>query len=318
MVTAGAAAGAELAFAGARAAGADAVMQMNVSITGKNRTDDWLMPSPSPSPEPLETNATSDADRVLGPMAADSGASSLPCPEFAECQCCEKAKRSMMEYCEQQMPMGDLDLRNYDCRLAMGAEITMRESADGVRYTGYQSCEHHCDDLLSRLHAETCPMACQKIKLVQCPPCSPPPPPPAPPCEETKELGHFPPGYLRCYEVPKDCCEETLNRLQKFCFSYQPRGEAKKTPDKNHWDGGEWTIPSSFEALCDSYAPHECSCTECSLVMQAVARQTSSRMLCDAVMKCPNPICENQCPTDRALSGIPDTIIGLHRAAVAA
>ena len=90
-----------------------------------------------------------------------------------------------------------------------------------------------------------------------------------------------------------------MKALEKFCYSFNPAGEAKKMPDPTHWDGGMWKAPASFDPLCEEYEPEECTSTECGKapcpkLLSLIARQFHPH-ICDAVKTC-GDFCDNQCP----------------------
>ena len=140
--------------------------------------------------------------------------------------------------------MGDLDLDHFECAAEMGAEVSfVNEGGVTKRFTEVKSCKCDCDKQLEALRSG-CNLACTALPLTCAstppppPPSPPPPPPPAPP-----------PFGSSCHPVPGQCCESMLSSLQKFCFSFKPTGVAVKVPDENHWDGGDWRAPASFDSL---------------------------------------------------------------------
>ena len=61
--------------------------------------------------------------------------------------------------------------------------------------------------------------------------------------------------------MPAQCCDDLLNELQKFCYSFEPPGGwqlATKANDPTHWDGGAWCPPQAFETLAEDYSPKSC------------------------------------------------------------
>ena len=108
--------------------------------------------------------------------------------------------------------------------------------------------------------------------------------------------------------MPKPCCEAVLNSLEKYCYSFEPKGNATKIDDPTHWDGGIWQPPASFDGLCDHYAPTECTASgqlACPRMLQLIARQFHPH-ICDAIQTC-GGLCDTQCPLSSALFASVDT-----------
>lgn len=226
----------------------------------------------------------------INTMAQASGSGSLAIPdpshlstlEPPDCLCCQQTRFAMERYCKSQMPMGDLGLEHFDCSSEVGMEVTLSASKG---WSSVASCQASCQRNLDELKSLGCPMACKRLPFA-CPSCAPPPAPP-PPCGAT------------CSPVPKNCCEAVLKSLEKFCYSFNPAGEARKLPDSTHWDGGMWKAPASFDQLCEEYEPTECTASDCGKapcpkLLSLVARQYHPH-ICDAVKQC-GDFCDNQCP----------------------
>jgi hypothetical protein len=109
-----------------------------------------------------------------------------------------------------------------------------------------------------------------------------------------------------------------LSSLQKFCFSFKPTGVAVKVPDENHWDGGDWRAPASFDSLCEEYRPSECHSSKvgeatCARFLSFVARQYDPDICAAAMSGQCDEVCEHQCPApppplfDAARLGTPDS-----------
>ena len=176
-------------------------------------------------------------------------------------------------------------------------EITFNSESSHQRWSAVKSCKCDCDRRLEELRKTDCPMACKQLPFA-CPVCAPPPPPPSPP----------PPIWDRkheCKPVEKTCCEATLNSLEKFCYSFAPKGDAVKIEDPTHWDKGVWQPPASFDELCERYPPRECVAVgpqACPRMMQLIARQFHPDV-CDAIRTC-GGFCDHQCPSNSSASHV--------------
>jgi hypothetical protein len=225
-----------------------------------------------------------------GASEVDGGIDVGTATEPDDCICCERSLAAMTRYCKAEMPMGDLKMANFDCAKEMGTEITFNSDNSHQRWSAIKSCKCDCDKRLAELKSIDCPMACKRLPFA-CPICAPPPPPPNPPP---------PPAVVSmCKPVEKPCCEAVLEQLEKFCYSFEPKGEAIKIADPTHWDGGVWQPPASFDQLCESYSPKDCEpCGQlaCPRVLQLISRQFHPNV-CDAIKSC-NGFCDNQCPSN--------------------
>ena len=207
----------------------------------------------------------------------------LPSPapnQLPPCECCATTKAAITRYCEQEKPMGDLRMQNFSCSLVD------------------ERCQCGCEERLAEMRQQPCPLACKQADFA-CPPCpSPVPrvsPPPLPPSAPPSEL-------VACEPVPEACCEATLANLEKFCFSFSPQDAATFHPDPAHWDGGVWTAPDSFNALCHDYPASECGegCQMCPRLLQLLARK--HHHICQAVEMCSEErFCTNQCDGAKAV-----------------
>ena len=101
--------------------------------------------------------------------------------------------------------------------------------------------------------------------------------------------------------MPAQCCDDLLNELQKFCYSFEPPGGwqlATKADDPTHWDGGAWCPPQAFETLAEDYSPKSCGEKE-GPTLAARALSLFARVhpdLCQAALNqgC-DGFCQNQC-----------------------
>ena len=127
--------------------------------------------------------------------------------EAADCECCPKVRQAMEGYCKRELPMGDLDLRHFNCTPALLALETPDENArapgDGsvVPPKCLAKCEAEHVRILDK--SPGCGLGC--TSLPECPVCSPPPPP-QPRAAAVGSVG-------ACVPVPKRCCEATLLTL---------------------------------------------------------------------------------------------------------
>ena len=251
----------------------------------------WLLAAP------LAADEASQPASIAPKDGGESGFDLATALEPDECLCCEKTQAAMTRYCAEQMPMGDLKMEHFDCQKEMGMEITFNSESSHQRWSAVKSCKCDCDRRLEELRKTDCPMACKQLPFA-CPVCAPPPPPPSPP----------PPIWDRkheCKPVDKTCCEATLNSLEKFCYSFAPKGDAVKIEDPTHWDKGVWQPPASFDELCERYPPRECVAVgpqACSRMMQLIARQFHPDV-CDAIRTC-GGFCDHQCPSNSSASHV--------------
>jgi len=109
-----------------------------------------------------------------------------------------------------------------------------------------------------------------------------------------------------------------MTQLEKYCFAYNPKGEAVKVHDPTHWDDGKWVIPSSFDKLISDHWPAECSNTGGPLAVTRVLSNVARFFhpdICEATGKCSeSSICsdDDQCKSTKPKASpapCPDTVV---------
>ena len=205
------------------------------------------------------------------------------------CAHCERVVKNLEGYCAKQKPMGDLDLKCFDCTWAHhempGCAAIMEQIRARAEPEAQQTCHDCC------LTKCSCLPTCDECICEDCGADGVVEPCPGPGHHVVRAATVEPPARKSHDNCDCECLDpvaskEALVGLRKFCASFELPHNMTWAADATCGVGGRYAVPPDFDRFCALHQPFADAAdgrAQCQLFLQrlALSSRPEPAVLCE-------------------------------------